>query len=125
MTTPETPRLLSVEDNPETRVLLEHLLGDDYRITVVPGTEEALAVLDSDGPFDVLLVDINLGAGREGTGLLHEIHAQEDIDELPAVAVKAFAMPGDRDDLLSEGFDSYVGKPFTRAELTEAIEQVL
>jgi CheY-like chemotaxis protein len=125
MTTPEAPRLLSVEDNPETRVLLEHLLGDDYCITVVPGTEEALAVLDSDGPFDVLLVDINLGAGREGTELLHEIHAQEDIDELPAIAVTAYAMPGDKKGLLSAGFDGYVGKPFTRAELTDAIEQVL
>jgi CheY-like chemotaxis protein len=34
-------------------------------------------------------------------------------------------MPGDREDFLEAGFDEYVSKPFTRADLTEAIEASL
>ncbi len=34
-------------------------------------------------------------------------------------------MPGDRDDFLQEGFDEYVGKPFTRDRLVDTIEDAL
>lgn len=70
-------------------------------------------------------MDINLGAGKEGTKLLHLLQRREDTASVPAVALTAYAMPGDREELLSEGFDEYVGKPFTEEELTEAIYQAL
>lgn len=50
---------------------------------------------------------------------------RKDGEKIPAIALTAYAMPGDREELLEKGFDGYVSKPFTRAELTEAIEQVL
>ena len=34
-------------------------------------------------------------------------------------------MPGDRERYLEEGFDDYVGKPFTRQDLVEAIDGTL
>ena len=121
----DSPHLLSVEDNPETRVLLKHLLDGDYRLTFATDVQEALDAIDSNPPFDLLLVDINLGAGKEGTELLHEIEDREDVGEVPTVALTAYAMPGDREDLLGEGFDEYIGKPFTGEELTETIEGLL
>jgi len=125
MDAPEPPHLLSIEDNPETRLLLEHLLDGDYRLTFAADADEALGALNSEKTFDALLVDINLGSGTTGTELLHEIDAHEDIEEFPAIAVTAYAMPGDREDLLDKGFDEYVGKPFTGEELTSAIEGAL
>ncbi|WP_251980301.1 response regulator [Salinibacter ruber] len=119
------PHLLSVEDNPETRLLLKHLLKEDYKLTFAPDAEEALRVLKSEAPVDLLLVDINLGFGPSGTDLLREVEAQSDIEDLPAVALTAYAMPGDREELLEKGFDGYVGKPFTREELADTIEQTL
>lgn len=119
------PHLLSVEDNPETRLLLKYLLKSDHEITFASDVDEALEVLGSSGAFDLLLVDIGLGGGKEGTALLDEMRAREDLPEIPAIAVTAYAMPGDEEELLGEGFDGYVGKPFTKAELTEAIKQTL
>lgn len=119
------PQLLSVEDNPETRLLLKHLLESDYEVTFTPDVDEALEVLTSDGGFDLLLVDIGLGGGKEGTALLDEIRSREDLGEIPAIAVTAYAMPGDKEELLNKGFDGYVGKPFRKADLTEAIEETL
>lgn len=125
MSASNAPHLLSVEDNPETRLLLKHLLKEEYEITAVPSVEEALEVLGSGEAIDLLLVDIGLCRGRQGTALLHEVQSREDIDDIPAIAVTAFAMPGDEEELLEKGFDGYVGKPFTKAELIEAIEEIL
>lgn len=33
-------------------------------------------------------------------------------------------MSGDKEDLLEEGFDGYASKPFTREEVTDAIDRV-
>lgn len=124
MASSNTPHLLSVEDNPETRLLLTHLLGEDYDITSVPDVDEALDAVDSTA-FDLLLLDINLNSAKEGTELLHMIRDREDVEHVPAVALTAYAMPGDREALLDEGFDGYVSKPFTGRELTETIDHVL
>lgn len=124
MSTSETPHILAVEDNSETQLLLKHLLKDSYEVEVVPGVEGALDAVEN-GSFDVLLLDINLSEERTGTELLHLIREREGMGNVSAIALTAYAMPGDREDFLEEGFDEYVSKPFTRADLTEAIETTL
>lgn len=124
MSSSDTPHLLSVEDNPETRLLLKHLLNEDYDVTFASDVEDAMDAVESSS-FDLLLLDINLGAEKGGTELLHTIRNRDDMDDIPAIALTAFAMPGDREELLKEGFDEYVGKPFTGQELTETIDQTL
>ncbi|MFB6272704.1 MAG: response regulator [Salinibacter sp.] len=124
MPTPDSPRILAVEDNAETQLLLKHLLKGSYEIDVVTGVEGALEAVD-ESAFDVLLLDINLSEEKTGTELLHLIRDREGMDDVPAVALTAYAMPGDRQDFLEKGFNEYVSKPFTRADLTEAIENTL
>lgn len=120
----EPLRILSVEDNADTRLLLKHTLQDDYEVTFAAGVADALDAVASE-PFDLLLLDINLGTERGGVKLLHEVRERDDLDDIPAVALTAFAMPGDREDLLDQGFDAYVGKPFTNAELMRTIDRAL
>lgn len=120
----ESLRILSVEDNADTRLLLKHTLQDDYEVVFASGVDDALEAVASE-PFDLLLLDINLGTERGGIRLLHEIRERDDLDDIPAIALTAFAMPGDREELLDHGFDGYVGKPFTNAELTRTIDRTL
>ena len=124
MNTAEKPRILAVEDNSETQLLLEHLLKKSFEVVVVPGVDEALDAVDN-GSFDALLLDINLSEQRTGTDLLHLLRERENMADVPAIALTAYAMPGDREDFLEAGFDQYVSKPFTRADLTTAIETTL
>lgn len=120
----ESLRILSVEDNADTRLLLKHTLRDDYEVAFASGVADALDTMASE-PFDLLLLDINLGTERGGVRLLHEVRERDDLDDIPAIALTAFAMPGDREELLDQGFDAYVGKPFTNAELTRTIDRTL
>ncbi|WP_103018862.1 response regulator [Salinibacter altiplanensis] len=120
----DPPRILSVEDNPDTRLLLEHTLQGDYDITLASSVEEALDHMAAES-FDLLLLDINLSEKDGGVELLRTIRDRESLDDTPAVAVTAFAMPGDRDDFLQKGFDEYLGKPFTRDRLVDTIEDAL
>lgn len=124
MSTSENPRILAVEDNAETQLLLKHLLKKSYEIDVVAGIDGALEAIDGNS-FDVLLLDINLSEEQTGTELLYLIREREDMGPVPAIALTAYAMPGDREDFLQKGFDEYVSKPFTRSDLTEAIEKTL
>jgi len=124
MSAAETPRILAVEDNSETQLLLEHLLKKSFEVVVVPGVDAALEAVDNHS-FDALLLDINLSEQRTGTDLLHLLRERDDMADVPAIALTAYAMPGDREDFLEAGFDQYVSKPFTRADLKEAIEMTL
>ena len=124
MSSPQPPRILFVEDNPDVQRFLKHLLGDDYDIILAPNAGEALGALDA-GPFDLLLLDIKLGAGKNGTELLHLLREREPAVEAPAIALTTYGMPGDRERLLEEGFDEHVSKPFSTADLTDTIERVI
>lgn len=120
----EPLKILSVEDNADTRLLLKHTLKDDYEVAFASGVDEALDAVISES-VDLLLLDINLGTERGGVKLLQEIRERNDLADIPAIALTAFAMPGDREDLLACGFDAYVGKPFTHGELTNTIDQTV
>ncbi len=124
MSSTEKPRILAVEDNSETQLLLEHLLKESFDVTVVEGVDDALNAVDEHS-FDAFLLDINLSEQRTGTDLLHLLRERDDMAEVPAIALTAYAMPGDREDFLEAGFDQYVSKPFTRTDLTDAIEKTL
>jgi CheY-like chemotaxis protein len=124
MSSTESPRILAVEDNSETQLLLEHLLKESFEVTVVAGVDDALDAV-AEHSFDALLLDINLSEQRTGTDLLHLLREREDMTDVPAIALTAYAMPGDREDFLDAGFNQYVSKPFTRDDLTAAIETSL
>jgi len=119
-----SPRILAVEDNKETQLLLKHLLTDAYDLMTVASVDDALDVVD-DHAFDLLLLDINLSRKHSGTDLLHHLRTEKGLSDVPAIALTAYAMPGDREDFLSSGFDGYVSKPFTQDDLMGTLDRVL
>lgn len=44
---------------------------------------------------------------------------------IPALALTAYALPGDRERFLEYGFDGYLSKPFVQEQLLATIEDVL
>ena len=62
----------------------------------------------------------------DGVEVLKRIRADENLRNLPVIALTANAMAGDREKYLAAGFDDYVAKPIVdEALLQDAIRQHL
>jgi CheY-like chemotaxis protein len=98
-------------------------LGFDF-ITVENG-RDCLTVLDQ-GKFDVVLMDIKMPI-MTGSEALREIRRKE-LDSnchQPVIALTGYSMRGDKGQLIDEGFDGYISKPFKSKELIAEIKRVL
>ncbi len=120
----ERPRLLVVEDNPDTQKLLEYQLRGHFTVTLAGGIEDALEAA-AHARFDLFVLDINLGEQRTGIHLLQRLYEMPAHRDTPAVALTAYALPGDRERFLKVGFRAYMSKPFLREDLLNTIRDVL
>lgn len=119
---PRPLRVLVLEDNPESRLLLRHLLRKDFNATIVASADDAI-LTGAEESFDVALLDINLGERRTGVDVLATLREIPSFGETPALACTAYALPGDREQFLEAGFADYVSKPFVKAELIEILSR--
>ena len=117
-------RILAVEDDPHIRILLRHLLQSRYELMLVSSSGEALRAASGQG-FDLFLLDINLGEDRTGVDLLEMLRQMPRYRATPAIACTAYAMHGDHDRFIEQGFIGYVGKPFSREGLLSAVAEGL
>lgn len=124
MSESERTRILVVEDNPDTQVLLHYLLRPSYDLEIASRVEEALRRATAE-QVDLFLLDINLGESRTGIDLLQRLRQMNAYSDTPALAITAYALPGDQERFFQAGFNGYVAKPFTRASLLGAIEEAL
>ncbi len=58
---------------------------------------EALELLDKT-KFDLILMDINLGRGLSGIEVTKQIRLMKGYEDVPIVAMTAYAMLGDKED---------------------------
>lgn len=111
-------RILVVEDNPDNMKLIEYLLrAHGYQPILALGGEEGIALARAERP-DLILMDLQMPGidGFRATAAIRQTAPQQRI-----VAVTAFAMVGDRDRVVSAGFDGYITKPL---DPTSFIDQV-
>jgi PAS domain S-box-containing protein len=116
-------RLLVVEDNSETRIVLEDMLqGEGYTVDLAVDADDALSRTRTT-TYDLVLLDIHLGPGPSGETLLQTLRQHPDYGTTPIVALTAHALPGDEQRFLERGFDSYISKPFTLEQLRKGLER--
>lgn len=116
-------KILIVEDEVSTRDLIKLYLKNDYTVFCAANAEEALNLIN-DQEFDLILTDINLGPGKNGLELSQTIKSRMNGNNIPIVASTAFAMRGDKEEILSAGCDYYISKPYTRLELLKLLDEI-
>jgi diguanylate cyclase (GGDEF)-like protein len=118
------PRLLVVDDDEHTRVLLRDLCeASGYRVAVACDGEEALGRL-AEGEVDLVLLDVMLPK-KDGFAVLAELRGLPGGRELPVILCTAM---GDMDGKIRGmelGADDYVTKPFRVVELQARIQSAL
>ncbi|MEJ8850676.1 ATP-binding protein [Variovorax rhizosphaerae] len=113
-------RVLLVEDDPEVRnVMRAFLAALSCEAIAFANAEDALQMLDTGIPVDLLLTDIVLGAGMRGTELADCVNAR--LPQLPVLLMSGYSS-----DLLDEPHRrELLRKPCTRADLERAMARVL
>jgi CheY-like chemotaxis protein len=115
--------ILVVEDNADTREMLNVVLADEgAHVRLAGDYDSAMAQLDTAWP-QLLVSDIGL-PGRDGYELIAAIRALERQQGRPpmrAVALTAFARPQDRERALLAGFDQHLDKPLQPHVLVSAL----
>ena len=117
-------RIAVVEDNPDNRLLVRVILESDYEVIEYENGFAALEGIKEQKP-DLVLLDVSLPE-MDGTEVLRRIRADAALHKLPAIALTAHAMSGDREKFLDAGFDDYVTKPIVdETVLLDAIKHQL
>ncbi len=116
--------ILVTEDNPESlelaRVILDH---HGYRVLTATNGQEALTVVREERP-DLILMDLSLPV-MDGWTVIRKLKADPELGSIPIIAMTAFAMDGDEEEVRKAGADGYISKPIDIQYMVETIAQFL
>ncbi|MBV8491611.1 MAG: response regulator [Candidatus Eremiobacteraeota bacterium] len=117
-------RILVLDDNATNRELMSYLLRS-YGYGA-EGVADGFAALDAlrAAAYDLVLVDM-LMPGMDGYEFAQRFRSDASMRRVPLVAVTALAMPGDRERILSSGFDGYISKPIDPPSFVTTVERYL
>jgi len=123
----KTPRILVVEDDKMNRLVFKKMIGKISDLSISEDGDIALQTMEdaikNKQIFDIILMDINLPAPWDGIKVMKEMKSRfKEVQNIPFVAQTAYAMAGDKEKLLHEGFDDYISKPIDKTELYHIIE---
>ena len=123
---PSALDVLVVEDHPINQDVLDSYLEamGHRRVTVATG-EEAVAQASA-GPFDVILMDVNLPgiSGIEATRAIRAAAAAAGGPRVPVIGVSAHVQPEEVAACLAAGMDAVVSKPIAPEDLVAALAGV-
>jgi len=85
--------------------------------------EEGLSLLQEITP-NVILLDIRMPT-MDGWTMYRRLRENPATRHIPIIAVTAYAMLSDREEILAAGFDGYISKPFDITQFVTDIEEVI
>jgi CheY-like chemotaxis protein len=118
-------RILTVDDDPYCRELLERTLSDVGATVLTSGSSrEVLQKLEEFRPH-LLISDVGMPE-EDGFSLVRRLRSLDGWKaRLPAIALTALSRPEDRERALEAGYDEHLGKPFDPGLLCMAISRLL
>ncbi len=117
-------KILIVEDNEMNRKLFILLLTSmGYQVVAATDGREGIETAARERP-DLILMDIQMPE-MDGASALREIRNREETRGIPVLALTAYAMVGDREKYLDQGFDGYLAKPVDRESFSTMIKGLL
>ena len=118
-------RILCIEDHPEMIELIRLILGrEGFEVEGALGGREGLKAMQ-ERPPDLILLDLMM-PDVDGWEVYRQIRADEELRQIPVIAVTAKAQSIDRVlGLHIAGMDDFITKPFGPKELTASVRRVL
>lgn len=116
--------VLLVEDDPGVRQMLEKTLvrlGMSHR--TCPDAPSALAAMESGAAVDLVLSDVVMPSGMSGIELAQRLRARW--PQLPIILMSGYSADREASGTTVPAGVAWLNKPFTRAQLVEALRDVL
>jgi two-component system, cell cycle response regulator DivK len=112
--------VLIVDDNEKNVKLARDVLRFAGFRTIEAATGGEGVALAAEHLPDVILMDIRL-PDMDGTDAVRRLKGAPRTAEIPVVALTSFAMKGDRERFLADGFDGYIEKPISVRDFPEQV----
>lgn len=106
------PHILTVDDQPENLLILQDLLGVHYDVQTARSGTEALALLASGPPLDLILLDVVMPA-LDGFEVCRRIKAAPEYRHIPVIFLTSLDSVADEEYGLSLGAEDFIHKPFS------------
>jgi two-component system alkaline phosphatase synthesis response regulator PhoP len=120
----ELRRVLVADDEPHIgRIIQLKLEQGPYRVRLVADGREALQVLRSEEPVDVVLLDIMMPFAT-GLEVLAEARAMPSRRETPVIILTAKGQDADRRQALELGATDFFTKPFSPKKLLARVDEL-
>ena len=113
--------VLVVDDDKNTRSLMQAVLGKDYNVFTAENGNAALAIMDEQY-VDLVVVDIMM-PGLDGYGFTSALRGSD--SEIPILMVSAKQLPDDRKEGFRVGIDDFMSKPIDNEELLLHVKALL
>jgi PAS domain S-box-containing protein len=120
-------RVLLAEDHLVNQKVVQLMLEGAAELVIVGNGQEALDAALSQGPFDVVLMDMQMPVmdGMSATREIRRAETAQGRPRTPIIALTANAMAHQVQATLEAGADLHLAKPITADGLYRAIDQVL
>ena len=120
----QTRRLLVAEDEPHIRRILRTVLEPEFELQIAVDGTEAIAHLESEVHFDLVLTDFMM-PGFSGLDVLARARRLRHRSGTPVVMLTAKGQDADRERASSLGVDDFITKPFSPKKLLGRIRELL
>ncbi len=115
-------RIVIVEDNADSRRMLEALLRlDGYQVAVAEEGQQGLELILHQRP-EIALVDIGL-PGLDGYQIARRVREELKCTEIRLIALTGYGQAEDRKSVKEAGFDGHLIKPLKPEELAQLLSQ--
>lgn len=120
---PQSPLVLVVEDNPEMNQFIAEILAGKYRVVTARNGHEGLEKAIALSP-DLILTDVMM-PHLNGEQLVRKVRSITALDGIPIILLTAKADDKLRVQMLREGAQDYLMKPFQIEELQVRVDNAI
>jgi len=117
-------KILIIEDEPDTaKVVTKRLTQSGFEVAVAVDAYEGVKLAHKEKP-DLIILDLMLPAGG-GLSVLKNIKMAADIRSTPVVVLTGIKNEEYKQQILDEGVESYLEKPYEPDVLISTIQDIL
>ncbi len=115
--------LIADDDVKHLELLTDVLQAEGHTVIAATNGECAIELARSAKP-SLIIMDVQMPL-LDGLSAIRALKTVQETRSIPAIAITAMAMGGDRERLLAAGFDGYLSKPISIKELRVEVNRQL